>query len=139
MSRPSLPRALSSIVAGAITFFVLAVGLFGFLLQDALAPTVASYAGLYPDMPRFILLFLGDALWAALLFVLLCFQSPNSLWAAARTGAFVMALVGASNVVHDLATTNLLIGSPLLLLDVLGMSLIGAAVAVVMCKIGLVE
>jgi hypothetical protein len=139
MEKQSSLRILSSLVLGAITFFILAVGLFSLVLQDILRPTVIPYVGLYPEMPRLALLFLGDALWAALLYVVLSFQGPRDHWSAASTGAIVMAIVAASNVIHELALTNLHIPSPLLILDVAAMSFIGATTSAVMHKAGLVN
>ncbi len=139
MEMQSPLRTLSSFLLGAIVFFLLAVGLFGFVLQGFLRPTVVPYVGLYPEMPRLGLLFVGDALWAALLYVVLSFQVPRDYWSAARTGAIVMTIVAGSNVIHDLATTNLLVLSPLLFLDVLAMSFIGATAAAVMYKSGLAK
>jgi len=101
MEKQSSLRILSSLVFGAIIFFILAVGLFSLVLQDILRPTVISYVGLYPEMPRLALLFAGDALWAALLYVVLSFQGPRDHWSAASTCAIVMAIVAASYVIHE--------------------------------------
>lgn len=129
INRP-LPTVLTVLVGGFV-FFVLAVVVFGFVLDGVLESTLVPHESLRREMPSLPLLFIGDVLWALFIFWMIRSSGSRGKRSGAIIGGAAMTMVGASTIVHDIATMDLYQNHALLIIDILAMALIGAITGII--------
>lgn len=125
-------RFIVSSVAGGIVFFILGFLIYGMALFNFMQANTVQYEGLIKDPPNFIALAIANIVWGAMIAFVTDYWAGASTWAGgAKVGAILMFFAVLALDVQFVAFMNMYKGATVVIVDVIGVTVMGAVAGAV--------